>query len=104
MVGKWQFAMGVTKIENKLNESVWVKPKNVSEVIEVKPGERYYGAEGVRVCNTVFELRKGSHSVIKKRGDLYHKSFIENLKRPNVRVLPPDESWNPIFEIGLKEW
>jgi hypothetical protein len=42
--------------------------------------------------------------VIKKRGDLYHKSFIENLKRPNVRVLPPDESWNPIFEIGLKEW
>lgn len=104
LVGKWQFAMGVTKIENKLNESVWVKPKNVSEVIEVKPGETYYGAEGVRVCNTVFELRKGSHSVIKKRGDLYHKSFIENLKRPNVRVLPPDESWNPIFEIGLKEW
>lgn len=101
LLGLWQLTMGLTKIENKSNMSIWVKPKKCTNVIEVKPGEIYYGAEGMRVYNTVFGLVDGAHIVIKENCDIRFKAFFSSAI---AKVLPPDESWNSLFEIECQSF
>lgn len=101
LLGLWQSTMGLTKIENKSNKTIWVKPKKCADAIEVKPGEIYYGAEGMRVCNTVFKLEGGVHVVIKENCDIRFKALLLGAK---TKILPPDESWNSLFEIEYQSF
>ena len=96
-----------SKVTNLSNKPIYIKPEGSRGAIEVKPGETYYGVDGVRSYNTVYKFGDGMSAVVNKDGSLTVQSIIGNVFthiRKCALSAPPDSAWNDIFAIECHKW
>ncbi len=96
-----------SKVTNLSNKPIYIKPEGSGGAIEVKPGETYYGVDGVRSYNTVYKFGDGMSAVVNKDGSLTVQSIMGNVFthiRRCALACPPDPYWNDIFAIECHEW
>lgn len=96
-----------SKVTNLSNKPIYIKPEGSRGAIEVKPGETYYGVDGVRSYNTVYKFGDGMSAVVNKDGSLTVQSIMGNVFthiRKCALSAPPDSAWNDIFTIECHKW
>lgn len=96
-----------SKVINKSQRTVYIKPENKAGAIEVRPGETYCGLEGIRCYSTVYKLSDGLSAVIKEDGCMRIQSVTGKALtrlRPCAIAVPPDDDWNDLFNIPCHEW
>lgn len=96
-----------SKVTNLSSKPIYIKPEDSGGAIEVKPGETYYGVDGVRSYNTVYKFGDGMSAVVNKDGSLTVQSIMGNIFthiRRCALSAPPDSAWNDIFAIECHEW
>ena len=96
-----------SKVTNLSNKPIYIKPEGSRGAIEVKPGETYYGVDGVRSYNTVYKFGDGMSAVVNKDGSLTVQSIMGNVFthiRRCTLAYPPDPYWNDLFDIKCHEW
>lgn len=96
-----------SKVTNFSARSIYIKPENGSGSIEVKPGETYYGVDGVRSYNTVYKFGDGMSAVVNKDGSLTVQSItgaVFTHIRKCALAMPPDKDWEDLFNIPCHEW
>lgn len=96
-----------SKVTNLSSKPIYIKPEGGGGAIEVKPGETYYGVDGVRSYNTVYKFGDGMSAVVNKDGSLTVQSIMGNVfayLKKCALVTPPDSTWDDIFKIECNEW
>ena len=96
-----------SKVTNLSSRPIFVKPESGSGAIEVKPGETYYGVDGVRSYNTVYKFGDGMSAVVNNDGSLTVQSIsgaIFTHIRKCALATPPDKDWEDLFNIPCHEW
>ena len=96
-----------SKVTNWSGRPIYVKSEEDGSVIEVKDGETYYGADGVRSYNTVYKFGDGMSAVVNKDGSLTVQSITGGIIthfRKCALASPPDPGWNDLFKIPCHEW
>ena len=96
-----------SKVTNLSNKPIYIKPEGSRGAIEVKPGETYYGVDGVRSYNTVYKFGDGMSAVVNKDGSLTVQSITGGIIthfRKCALASPPDPGWNDLFKIPCHEW
>ena len=96
-----------SKVTNLSNKPIYIKPEGSRGAIEVKPGETYYGVDGVKSYNTVYKFGDGMSAVVNKDGSLTVQSIMGNVFthiRRCALAYPPDPHWNDLFDIKCHEW
>lgn len=89
------------KVRNNSRNTIKAKPEDGScDPVDVKPGEDYYGADGVKVGDRVYKTVDGSHVIVTKNGKVVTKSAIGsimNTMRGGWLDKCPDDCWKPLF-------
>lgn len=88
-----QLAFARTKVKNEFHQPIFVKKVGSDEVAMLEKGASMYDVEGIKVCNTVFDV-SNCHTVVMPNAEL-KSSFRMWI---DVKVTPPDESWSPLFK------
>ena len=90
-----------TKIENKSNGSVFIKPEDGKDPEEVKSGDIKYGIDGVKINGQVYKLTDGTHAIITENGKVKITSLtamIFYVAMGGKLNTPPDEDWQTLFD------
>lgn len=89
------------KVRNNSGKTIKAKPEdNSCDPVEIKPGEEYYGADGIKVGNCVYKIVDGSHVVVGRNGKIMTTSAIGtvmNTIRGGWLSEAPDDCWEPLF-------
>ena len=89
------------KVRNNSGKTIKAKPEdNSCDPVEIKPGEEYYGADGIKVGNRVYKIVDGSHVVVGRNGKIMTTSAIGsimNTVRGGWLSEAPDDCWKPLF-------
>lgn len=90
-----------TWLINLSNNSVFIKPEERGDVMEVKPGKSIYGLDGVKTKVGVYKITDGIHAIVCKSGRVWElslSSFVLDLAHGGMLEAPPDAGWQKLFD------
>lgn len=92
-----------TIVTNESENIIKVKPENACEpLVDVEPGTKHVGLDGIKSNGRVFKARNGTHIIVKKNGNITTKSLTGKmansfLTRAGYISKNPDSCWESLF-------